>query len=88
MGVALWCAIFQVVGQHATDNCHLLQNFVLTPQQLLCNFCKSVGHDERHCYSYEMMMEWTPTYQMPAETQPPDQGVKGARGVYQGQGHG
>jgi len=48
---ALWCAICQVVGQHAIDNCHLLQNFVQTPQQLFYNFCKSVGHDERQCHN-------------------------------------
>ena len=45
-GSTLWCAIYQVVGKHATDNCHLLQKFVQTPQQLFCNFCQFVGHDE------------------------------------------
>jgi hypothetical protein len=42
-GPALWCAICQVAGKHATDNCHLLQKYVQTPQQLFCNFCRSVG---------------------------------------------
>ena len=42
----LCCAICQVGGKHATDNCHLLQKYTQTPQQLYCNFCRSVGHDE------------------------------------------
>lgn len=61
-GVLLWCDIFQITGKHTTDNCHLLQNFVQTPHKLFCTFCKSVGHDERNCQSYELMMERTPTY--------------------------
>ena len=28
MGPALWCAIYQVAGKHATDNCHLLLKYV------------------------------------------------------------
>jgi len=43
---ALWCAICQVAGKHTTDNCHFLQKFVQTPQQLFYKFCRSVGHDE------------------------------------------
>ena len=38
VGPTLWCAICQVAGKHTTDNCHLLQKFVQTPQQLFCNF--------------------------------------------------
>jgi len=41
-GPALWCAIFQVARKHVTDNCHLLQKFVQTSQQIFCNFCKLV----------------------------------------------
>lgn len=47
-GSALWYAICQVARKHTTDNCHLLQKFVQTPQQLFCNFCQSVGHDEHN----------------------------------------
>lgn len=50
-GVVPWCAICQITGKHMMNNCHLLQNFVHTPQQLFCNFCKSMGHDERNCQS-------------------------------------
>ena len=48
-GPTLWCAICQVVGKHMTDNCHLLQKFVQTPQELFYNLCRSMGHDERNC---------------------------------------
>jgi len=64
----LWCAIYQVVGEHETNNCHLLQKFVQTPQQVFYNFCKSVGHKECNCRSYELMMERIPAYQMLTKT--------------------
>lgn len=70
---ALWRAICQVVGKHTIDNCHLLQKFVQTPQQLFCNFSRSVGHDERNCQSYELMMDKTLAYRVHIETRPPDQ---------------
>lgn len=38
-GPALWCAICEVVGKHATNNCHMLQNFVQAPQRLFYNIC-------------------------------------------------
>lgn len=82
----LWCAIYQVVGKHVTDNCHLLQNFLQTSQSLFYNFYKSVGHDENNCHSYELMMERTPTYQIKEETKPLDQGAMGACEGYQGNG--
>lgn len=87
-GAVLWNAICQVIGKHATDNFHLLQNFIQTPQQLLCNFCKSVGHDECHYRSYELMMEIKTTYRMQEETQPPHQGTQGACGYFQGREQG
>lgn len=46
------------------DNCHLLQKYTQTPEQLFCNFYKSVGHDEYTCRNYELMMGQTPTYRM------------------------
>ena len=70
---ALWCAICQVERKHAMDNFHFLQKFVKKPQQLFCKFCRSVGHDDRKCRSYELMIDRTPTYSVHAETWPPDQ---------------
>lgn len=61
---ALWCGICKIGGKHTTDNCHMLQEYTQTLLQLFCNFCRSVGHDERTCHSYELMMDQTPTYRM------------------------
>ena len=55
----LWCAIYQVAGKHATNNCHLLQKYLQMPQQLFCNFFKLVDHDKKNCQSYDLMMERT-----------------------------
>ena len=63
----LWCAIFQIGGKHMTDNCHLLQKYTQTPEQLFCNFCRSVGHEKRTCRNYEQMMDQTPAYKIQAE---------------------
>jgi len=48
-GPELWCTICQVVGKHMTENYHLLQKFVQTPQRLFYNFCRLVGYDEHNC---------------------------------------
>lgn len=75
-GPALWYAIYQVGGKHVTYNSHLLQKFVQTPQQCFCNFYKSVAHEKCKCHRYELMMERTPAYRIPKETQSPDQGAR------------
>jgi len=64
---ALRCAIYQIGWKHKTDNSHLLQKYTQTPQQLFCNFCRSVGHDEHTCRSYELNMDWTPAYRIQTE---------------------
>jgi len=79
----LWCVIFQIGGKHSTDNYHLLQKYMQTSQQLFCNFCRSVGHDERTCRSYELMMDQTPTYRVHTETRALDQIAGMARTGFQ-----
>jgi len=64
----LWCMIVRIGGKHATDNCHLLQKYIQTSQQLFYNFYKSVGHDECTYRSYELMMDQTPTYRVQTKT--------------------
>lgn len=86
--LALWCAICQVGGKHATDNCHLLEKYTQTPQQLYCNFCRSVGHDEGTCRSYDLMMERTLAYRMQTEVQGGFQGRGRGRGMRHGRGRG
>ena len=56
MAPAFWCTIYQIGGKCMMENCHLLQKFTQTPQQLFCNFCMSAGHDEHTCRSYELMI--------------------------------
>ena len=68
----LWCAICQIARKHATDNYHLLQKYTQNLQQLFCKFCRSVGHDEHTCRSYELMMDRNSTYKVQDETQPLD----------------
>lgn len=80
--LTLWWAICQVVRKHVIDNCDLLKMLVHTPQQLFCDFCKSMGRDECHCKNYELTVERTPTYQMEVETWPLDQGTGGTHGGY------
>jgi hypothetical protein len=29
------------------------------PRNLFCNFCKSVGHDEKDCHAFDLMRECT-----------------------------
>ena len=84
----LWCAICQIGGKHTTDNCHLLQKYTQTLQQLFCNFCRSVGHDEHTCRSYELVMERTPTYRMQIETRGLDPAMGMVHAGFQGQGRG
>ena len=81
---ALWCAICQIGGKHTMDNCHLLQKYTPTPQQLFCNFYRSVGHDKRTCHSYELMMDQTPAYRIQTETQGLDPAAGMARAGFQG----
>jgi len=61
---ALWCTICQIRGKHATNNYHLLQKYMQNSQQLFCNFCRLVEHDECTCRSYELTMDRTPTYRV------------------------
>ena len=63
-GPTLWCAICHVAKKHMTNNCHFLQKFVQTPQQLFYNFRRSVWHDEHNCQSYELMMDKTLAYRV------------------------
>lgn len=53
-----WCEIYRTNG-HKPQYCYLLQQYVLTPKNQSCTFCKFVGHDENNCRAYELMMERT-----------------------------
>ena len=51
-----WCNIYQTRGHHDVD-CMFLQKMVCTPVSLCCKFCRSVGHDEKYCRTYQLMRE-------------------------------
>lgn len=57
IGPHAWCMLCEVVCQHSRDFCNLLQNFVRSPKKLFYNFYSVVGHYEKHCKSYDMMMQ-------------------------------
>lgn len=84
----LWCEICHVGGNHNTYNCHLLPQFNQTPQQLFCNFCILVGHEERDCRRYQLLMDESPTYRMQAEVRSQDSALTIAQGGLQGRGRG
>jgi hypothetical protein len=53
-----YCEICKTWGHHLTA-CPLLQKYQSTPRNLFCNFCKSVGHDEKDCHAFDLMRERT-----------------------------
>lgn len=60
----------------------------IDPPQLFCNFCRSVGHDERTCQSYELMMDRIVAYLMQTKTRALYLVTGMACGGFQGQGQG
>jgi hypothetical protein len=36
-----------------------MQKYQSTTRNLFCNFCKSVGHDEKDCHALDLMRECT-----------------------------
>lgn len=56
IGLNVWCSICEVADQHFMDYCHMLKIYVRSPKKLFCNYCISLGHDEKHCQSYDLMM--------------------------------
>ena len=70
------------------NNFHLLQKYTQTSQQLFCNFCRLVGHDERTCRSYELMMDQTSAYRAQTEMRALDPNAGMARAGFQGCGRG
>ena len=85
---ALWCAICQIGGKHVMDNCHLLRKYMQNSQHLFCNFCRSVGHDECTCRSYELTMDQIPTYRAQTKTWTLDQNESMAHTRFQGRERG
>jgi hypothetical protein len=44
---------------HHPPNCPLLRKYRIMPQNLFCNLCKSVGHEEKDFHAFNLMREST-----------------------------
>jgi hypothetical protein len=51
----LWCEIYRQAG-HRSQDCHMLKKYTKTPKNLYCTFYSSVGHDDNHCCTLDLMM--------------------------------
>ena len=86
--LVLWCVICEIGGKHTTNNCHLLQKYTTKPKKLFCNFCRSMGHDECTCRSYQLMKDQIPPCQMQIEMRGLDPVEGMACTEFQGRGRG
>jgi hypothetical protein len=63
----LWCDIFKTHG-HDPYHFPMMQKYQTVPKSSYCNFCKSVGHDDKDCRTMDLMRERTSeTYRVKAE---------------------
>jgi hypothetical protein len=53
-----YCGICKKWGHHPTKF-PLLHKYQNTLRNLFCNFCKSVGHEEKDCCTFDLMREHT-----------------------------
>jgi len=89
----LYCEICRTTGQHRPEDCYLLQRYVQSPKNPYCRFCKSVGHTEEDCRSFDLMRERTQdAYRVQADPHGYDgYGYRGgtpSRGGFRGRGRG
>jgi hypothetical protein len=54
----LWCEIFKKRG-HDPYHFPMMQKYQTVPKSSYCNFCKSVGHDDKDSITMELMRERT-----------------------------
>ena len=97
-GLVLWCDDCRVVGLHDTNHCPHLAAYILQVKQQWCRFCRSVGHDEKNCRTYDLMIDRGNLYRVQSDpTSPrtpagiggsPSRGRGGGRSGSVGQGRG
>jgi hypothetical protein len=51
-----WCEICRTHG-HDPSHFPVMKNYQIVPKTIFCNFCKSVGHEDKDCRTLEMMKE-------------------------------
>ena len=89
----LYCEICRTTGQHRPEDCYLLQRYVQVPKNTYCKFCKSVGHNEDECPSFDLMREQAyDAYRVQPDAQGNDgygyHGSTSGRGNFRGCGRG
>jgi hypothetical protein len=54
----LWCDICK---KQVNDpyHCQIMQKYYIVPKNSYCNFCKSVGHDDKDCRTMDLVRERT-----------------------------
>jgi hypothetical protein len=53
-----YCEICNTLGHHPTSF-PLLHKYQIPPRNLFCDFCKSIGHDEKDFRAFDLMREHT-----------------------------
>ena len=53
-----WCEI-RITHGNDTYHCPMMQKYQTVPKRTFCNFCKSVGHEDKDCKNLEIMKERT-----------------------------
>ena len=54
----LWCDIYKKQG-HDPYHYPMMKKYHIVPKSSYCNFCKSVGHDDKYCRTMDLMRERT-----------------------------
>ena len=63
----VWCTICQIAGLHDIDSCPRIRKYQPDLKRLFCKFCLSLGHDEHHCRTFDIMLDKAKIYRMEAE---------------------
>ena len=56
-GSTVWCDDCRVVGLHNTNYCPHLAAYIPEVKQQWCRFCRSIGHEEQNCGTYDLMVD-------------------------------
>ena len=85
----LYCELCRMTDQHRPEHCYLLQKYAQGPANPYCKFCKSIGHNEEECRTYDayrVHMEGPPNNNYGYQGGAPSRGPPGGRGGMTGQG--
>ncbi len=86
----LYYEIYRKTGQHRPRDFYFLQRYVQVAKNFYCKFCKSMGHNEELCCSFNLIMERTQdSYRVQDDAQGHDgYGYLGGWGNFRGCGCG